>query len=203
MDKKQIAIVGAGIAGLLACKYCLSKGFNPIVFEFESDIGGVWAKTIKTTRLQIPKTMYQFSDYPWPASVTDDFPTQQEMIDYIRSYATHFNLIPHIKLQSRVKGIDYDGPSSNTWSLWNGTGEAFPPEGKWNVTVENAQTATTQVCMHGFYVTFLPANSHTLSASIRGILFFIRLGTIRLLHIINICSGILCIYSIDISTENI
>ncbi|KAJ0432860.1 putative flavin-containing monooxygenase [Helianthus annuus] len=145
MDKKQIAIVGAGIAGLLACKYCLSKGFNPIVFEFESDIGGVWAKTIKTTRLQIPKTMYQFSDYPWPASVTDDFPTQQEMIDYIRSYATHFNLIPHIKLQSRVKGIDYDGPSSNTWSLWNGTGEAFPPEGKWNVTVENAQTATTQV----------------------------------------------------------
>ncbi|MFS8031752.1 putative flavin-containing monooxygenase [Helianthus anomalus] len=56
-----------------------------------------------------------------------------------------FNLIPHIKLQSRVKGIDYDGPSSDTWSLWNGTGEAFPPEDKWHVTVENAQTATTQV----------------------------------------------------------
>lgn len=145
MEKKQIAIVGAGTGGLLACKYCLSKGFNPIVFEFESHIGGVWAKTIKTTRLQIPKSLYQFSDFLWPASVTDDFPTQQQMIDYIRSYATHFNLMPHINFHSRVKGITYDGPSSDAWSLWNGTGEAFPSQGKWNVKVENTQTATTQV----------------------------------------------------------
>nr|GFB27449.1 probable flavin-containing monooxygenase 1 [Tanacetum cinerariifolium] len=40
MEKKQIAIIGAGIAGLVACKYCISKGFKPIVFEFESRIGG-------------------------------------------------------------------------------------------------------------------------------------------------------------------
>ncbi|KAK9057884.1 hypothetical protein SSX86_022723 [Deinandra increscens subsp. villosa] len=151
MEKKQIAIVGAGNSGLMACKYCLSKGFDPIVFDFESDIGGVWAKTIKTTRLQIPKALYEFSDYPWPPSV-DEFPTQQEMIDYIRSYATHFNLISHIKFHSRVKGIDYDGPSSDSWSLWNGTGEAFPPVGKWNVTVENTQTATTQIYTVDFVI---------------------------------------------------
>ncbi|KAI3714195.1 hypothetical protein L1987_72791 [Smallanthus sonchifolius] len=145
MEKKQIAIIGAGISGLLACKYCLSKGFEPIVFEFESDVGGVWIKTIKTTRLQLPKVMYQFSDFPWPPSITDVFPNQQQVHDYIRSYATHFNLMPHIKFHSRVKGIAYDGRSSDAWSLWNGTGEAFPPQGKWNVTVENTQTATTQV----------------------------------------------------------
>lgn len=152
MEKKQIAIVGAGIAGLIACKYCHSKGYNPIVFDMEPSIGGVWAKTIKTTRLQVPKAMYQFTDFPWPASVTDEFPTQREMIDYIRSYATHFNLMPHIKFHSRVKGIDYDGPSSDVWSLWNGTGEAFPPEGKWNVTVENTQTATTKVYAVDFVI---------------------------------------------------
>ncbi|CAI9275763.1 unnamed protein product [Lactuca saligna] len=152
MEKKQVAVVGAGISGILACKYCLSKGFNPIVFELESDIGGVWMKTIKTTRLQTPKLVFQFSDFPWPPSVTDVFPTQQELLDYIRSYATHFDLIPHIKFNSRVKGIRYDGPSSGTWSLWNGTGEPFPPEGKWIVTVDDTQTATTQVYTVDFVI---------------------------------------------------
>ncbi|GJR80878.1 N-oxide-forming dimethylaniline monooxygenase [Tanacetum coccineum] len=144
MEKKQIAIIGAGIAGLVACKYCISKGFEPIVFEFESHIGGVWAKTLKDTRLQIPKSMYQFSDYPWPDSVTDNLPTQQEVIDYFHSYAKHFQLMQHINFCSRVKGISYDGPSSDSWVLWNGTGEPFPPQGKWNITVENTKTATTQ-----------------------------------------------------------
>nr|XP_043607432.1 probable flavin-containing monooxygenase 1 [Erigeron canadensis] len=145
MDKKQVAIVGAGISGLLACKYCLSNGFDPTVFESESDIGGVWAKTIKTTRLQSPKSLYQFSDFPWPDSVPDVFPTQQQILDYIRSYANHFDLLPHIKFDSRVKGINYVGPYSETWSLWNGNGEPFPPQGKWNVTVENTENATIQV----------------------------------------------------------
>ncbi|XP_023740345.1 probable flavin-containing monooxygenase 1 [Lactuca sativa] len=152
MDKKQVAIVGAGISGLLACKYCLTKGFNPIVFESESGIGGVWAKTFKSTRLQAPKPLYQFSDFPWPPSVTDDFPTHQQMLDYFRSYAIHFDLIPHIKLHSRVKGISYDGPSSEPWSLWNSTGEPFPPNGKWNVTVENTETATNQVYTVDFVI---------------------------------------------------
>ncbi|KAK9052123.1 hypothetical protein SSX86_028751 [Deinandra increscens subsp. villosa] len=152
MDKKQIAIIGAGVAGLTACKHCLSKGFNPIVFELESEIGGVWTKTIRTTRLQIPKAMYQFSDFPWPPSVTDTFPTQQEVHDYIRSYAAHFKLVPHINFNSRVKGMSYNGPASDAWSLWNGNGQSFPPEGKWNITVENTQTSTTKVCRVDFVI---------------------------------------------------
>ncbi|KAI7740266.1 hypothetical protein M8C21_000035 [Ambrosia artemisiifolia] len=151
MDKKQVAIVGAGVSGLIACKYCLSKGFDPIVFDTEPDIGGVWAKTIKTSRLQTPKALYQFSDFPWPTSVTDDFPTHLQIMEYIRSYAINFDLIPHIRFRSRVKGIHYDGLWSETWSLWNGTGEPFT-EGKWNVTVENTQTATTQVYTVDFVI---------------------------------------------------
>nr|GEW24593.1 probable flavin-containing monooxygenase 1 [Tanacetum cinerariifolium] len=96
--------------------------------------------------------MYQFSDYPWPASVSEEFPTQQEVLDYFHSYAKHFQLMQHINFCSRVKGISYDGPSSDSWVLWNGTGEPFPPGGKWNITVENTKTATTQVYTVDFVI---------------------------------------------------
>lgn len=120
-----MVIVGAGISGLLACKYCLSKGFNPIVFESQADIGGVWAKTIKTTKLQSFKGAFQFSDFPWPSSVTEDYPTQHQLLNYLRSYATRFDLINHIQFHSLVKGIEYH--------------KTFP-QGKWKVTVENSQS---------------------------------------------------------------
>ncbi|EEF35127.1 probable flavin-containing monooxygenase 1 isoform X2 [Ricinus communis] len=153
--EKQIAIIGAGISGLAACKYTLSKGFKPIVFEARSSIGGVWAKTIKTCCLQTPKQDYQFSDFPWPDSVKEEFPTQQQVMDYLHSYAKHFDLLKHIKFNSKVTGIDYKGPSDEeleSWTLWGGNGEAFSSRGKWNVRVQDNQNLYSQVYQVDFVI---------------------------------------------------
>ncbi|GKV54041.1 hypothetical protein SLEP1_g60551, partial [Rubroshorea leprosula] len=107
--ERTVAIIGAGVSGLIACKYILSKGFHPIVFEAQSSIGGVWSKTIESTKLQTPKELYQFSDFPWPSSVTDDFPNQHQVFDYIQAYARHFDLLKHIKFNNKVVGIEYHG----------------------------------------------------------------------------------------------
>ncbi|KAI3712214.1 hypothetical protein L1987_70765 [Smallanthus sonchifolius] len=145
MEQKQVVIVGAGISGLVACKYCLSKGFNPIIFESQTDIGGVWAKTIRTTRLQTFKGLYQFADFPWSSSMTEDFPKQHQVLTYLRSYATHFDLFKHVQIGCNVKGIEYQGekppPDPSSWANSNGTG-------KWSVTVENTQTDPTSIKMH-------------------------------------------------------
>lgn len=158
-----MAIVGGGISGLLACKYTLSKGYRPIVFESETNIGGVWSRTIKTTKLQTPKEVYQFSDFPWPASVTDQYPDHQQVLDYLQSYARHFDLIPHIRFSSRVVSIDYEGTSDEvmqTWSLWGGNGEPFA-QGKWTITVDDTRNHSTQVYQAEFVILCLGRFSGT------------------------------------------
>ncbi|MBA0751067.1 hypothetical protein Gogos_002435 [Gossypium gossypioides] len=147
MDRK-VAIIGAGISGLLACKYTLSKGFHPIVFESQSTVGGVWTKTVETTKLQTPKPVYQFSDFPWPESVSEDFPDGQKVFDYVNGYAKHFDLVKHIKFNTKVVGIEFEGPNDEeiqAWSLWGGNGEPFGSKGKWKVVVEDLVTLSTEI----------------------------------------------------------
>ncbi|KAJ0014374.1 hypothetical protein Pint_19767 [Pistacia integerrima] len=153
--EKKIAIIGAGISGLLACKYVLSKGFHPIVFEARSSIGGVWIKTVETTKIQTPKPAYQFSDFPWPSSVTVDFPSQHQVLDYIKSYAHHFDLLKHIKFNTKVVGIEYEGGSDEeigSWSSWNGSGTPFSSQGKWKVVAEDIQSHSTEVYQVDFVI---------------------------------------------------
>ncbi|XP_065873514.1 probable flavin-containing monooxygenase 1 isoform X2 [Euphorbia lathyris] len=142
--KKKIGIIGAGISGLLACKHTMEKGFEPIVFEARSDIGGVWNQTIQSTKLQVPKFYYQFTDFPWPSSVQETFPDHKQVLEYLRAYAQHFNIVPRIKFNTRVKSIDYVNSSSEYedmvgMELWGGTGFAFSPAGKWEVSFQDAR----------------------------------------------------------------
>ncbi|PON78490.1 Flavin monooxygenase-like [Trema orientale] len=152
---RKIAIIGAGISGVLACKYVLSKGFEPIVFESRSGIGGLWTKTIETTKLQTPKPVYQFSDFPWPSSATELFPDQHQVLDYVESYARHFDLLKHIKFNSVVRSLEYEGPSEEEmghWALWGGDGEAFASRGKWTLLVEEEDTKVVEVYKVDFVI---------------------------------------------------
>lgn len=146
-SKKKIAIIGAGISGLLACKHAVEKGFNPVVLEARDTIGGVWSTTIDSTKLQTPKDYFQFSDFPWPDSVSETFPDHNQVMDYIRSYAHHFDIFQNIKFNSKVIQIDYSSSSADSidmscWTRWGGSGEAFSPTGKWTLVVENILNPT-------------------------------------------------------------
>ncbi|KAI8553909.1 hypothetical protein RHMOL_Rhmol05G0053000 [Rhododendron molle] len=154
--ERKVAIIGAGISGLLACKYALSKGHHPTVFKAQSGLGGVWTKTVEITKLQIPKPFYQFSDFPWPDSVTEVFPDQNQVLEYIESYARQFDLLHHIRFDTKVVCIDYEGASSEVqqaWALWGGTGEAFDSKGgKWYITIQDTKSLSTEVCQFDFVI---------------------------------------------------
>ncbi|KAL8141008.1 hypothetical protein V2J09_007029 [Rumex salicifolius] len=148
---KKMGIVGSGISGLLACKHLVEKGFDPVVFEAKGSIGGVWAsQTIDSTKLQTPKSYYQFSDFPWPTSVQDDFPHHTNVLDYLTSYALHFNLFPYIKFNSNVVSIDYktDPKTQTQTEFW----EPFLVSPRWNVLVQDTCTNIIKVYEFDFVI---------------------------------------------------
>ncbi|XP_062098794.1 probable flavin-containing monooxygenase 1 isoform X1 [Humulus lupulus] len=144
MAERKIAIIGAGISGLLACKHCLEKkGLDPVVFEAQSNIGGVWSKTIESTKLQTPRPFYQFSDFAWPPSVKATFPDHNQVLDYLHSYASHFKIFHKINFNTKVIDISYSY-SESIWDFWGGSGEPFSP-GKWNVTVQDSRNPSAPI----------------------------------------------------------
>ncbi|XP_074353888.1 putative flavin-containing monooxygenase 1 [Apium graveolens] len=152
----HIFSIGVGISGIAACKYSKSKGFIPIVFESETSVGGVWRKTISTTRLPNPKQHYQFSDFPWPPSVKEEFSSQVQVFQYLESHANHFDLLQHIRFGCLVVSIRYDGPSDEkirAWSLWGGKGDPnFNTKGKCHVIVKDQKALSTEVYQVSFVI---------------------------------------------------
>ncbi|MCL7038805.1 hypothetical protein MKW94_019958 [Papaver nudicaule] len=145
MERRVIGIIGAGVSGLLACKYVLEKGFEPIVFESQPGLGGVWTHTPETTKLQSSKQAYQFSDFPWPSSVKEEYPNHNLVLKYLESYAFHLGLLPYIKFNTKVININYcsvqEGEDDfHAWSHCGGTtdGSWSNPKGKWEITTTNA-----------------------------------------------------------------
>ncbi|KAL3655176.1 hypothetical protein CASFOL_000962 [Castilleja foliolosa] len=139
-ENYQVAIIGAGLSGILACKHTIESGFNPIIFEARNNLGGVWSSTIDSTKLQTPKDYFQFSDFSWPENVSETFPNHNHVLEYITSYAHRFDVASRIKFNSKVISVDYVSSSDNnmrSWDLWGGNGEAFSNTGKWNVVVQN------------------------------------------------------------------
>ncbi len=108
----DVAIIGAGWSGLLACKYCLAEGLRPIVLESRDCIGGVWhytdderyAGVMKTTRTTSSRCLTEISDFPMPADYPD-FPSHPQISAYLDAYCSHFFLNGHIALNQHVERI--------------------------------------------------------------------------------------------------
>jgi len=99
----RVAVVGAGIAGLVTAKVLRDDGFDVVVFEKGPAVGGVWleSRTYPGLRTNNSRDTYAFSDHPYSRS-SDVFPTAEQVRAYIDSYVERFGLGPVVRLSTEV-----------------------------------------------------------------------------------------------------
>lgn len=168
-------MIGAGPAGLVAGRELIRAGMDVAIFEAQCEVGGVWvydettdkdplglsredatySSLYQSLRTNIPRDLMAFLDYPFDSSGGGydhwpRFPHHSCVLDYLRSFASNFQLTPRIKFNRRVAGLS----KKDRWQV-----ETLSPDG----TIENSKFDAVIVCT-GHYscprVPELPGTEH-------------------------------------------
>ena len=115
-------VIGAGPSGLTALKNLRAAGLDAEALEREDDIGGNWyfgsptSRVFASTRLISSRRLTEYVDYPmprhWPA-----YPDHRRCLDYLRAYARHFDLLPHIRTHAAVESLAPRGGPGAGWRV--------------------------------------------------------------------------------------
>lgn len=103
-------VIGAGPAGLAAVKSLKEAGLQVQAVEKHADLGGQWlygaegSAVYASTHLISSKRTTAFADFPmpddWPA-----YPDHARVLRYLRDFATHFDLRPLIRFNTKVERL--------------------------------------------------------------------------------------------------
>lgn len=125
---ERVAVIGGGPAGIAVTRYLISEGFDPVVFERGSRLGGQWTGEAgssgvwPTLHTNTSRTMTAFSDLPLRSDAV--FPGNQEVQAYLEEYAERFGVTGRVRLDRPVRRL---ARSSGGWSLTFDDGaEEFP-----------------------------------------------------------------------------
>ncbi|CAF3828287.1 unnamed protein product [Adineta steineri] len=116
--QKNVAIIGAGVSGLVSAVHMYRAGIQPIVFDKASDLGGMWNVNIRpcwnSMQTNISKFSTALSDFAWPKD-TPLFPNQKDVYVYLTNYIQQS--LPNkdiFRFNTQVKNITY---SNNKWTI--------------------------------------------------------------------------------------
>ncbi|KAI2470462.1 FAD/NAD(P)-binding domain-containing protein [Annulohypoxylon bovei var. microspora] len=123
MEDIKIAVIGLGPAGLTALKTLREEGFDVVAFERRDKIGGLWAfsdsavftSAVDETVCNVSKFASGFSDYPL-AEDYPPYPTAPQMQEHFSSYASHFHLLDHVRLNTTVRRVTRN-TSEDAWDV--------------------------------------------------------------------------------------
>ncbi|XP_024031304.1 probable indole-3-pyruvate monooxygenase YUCCA3, partial [Morus notabilis] len=119
-------IVGSGPSGLAVAAGLKQVGVPFIILERANCIASLWQhRTYDRLRLHLPKQFCQLPGFPFPENFPE-YPTKYQFIDYLESYAKHFDINP--LFNETVQSAKYD----ETFRLWRVK------------TVSNGQTAEVE-----------------------------------------------------------
>lgn len=119
----DVAVVGAGFAGLYLLHKLRKSNFSVKVFEAEADVGGTWYRNrYPGLRCDVESLQYCYSfseDLEKEWNWTERFATQAEILRYIRHVADRFDLRRDVILETSVKSAEFI-ESEGRWRLTAG-----------------------------------------------------------------------------------
>src|SRR5438128_2568723 len=121
--RHEHAILGAGFSGLGVAAAFKRHGVPIEVFEAADDLGGNWYHGVyDTVHIISSRKTTEYTDYPMPASYPD-FPSAEQMLDYLRSFADHLALREHIAFNTRVVRVAPHDSQGQAWDVPLANGE--------------------------------------------------------------------------------
>ncbi|MGV0818162.1 flavin-containing monooxygenase [Martelella sp. AMO21009] len=128
MEKKDVLIVGAGIAGLRTLYSVRKAGFDVKVLEASDELGGVWNHNrYPGARCDVESYDYSYSFSPeleqeW--TWTERYPRQPEILSYLNHVADRFDLRRSIVFNARVTSAEYDEEGA-VWKVTTESGDTY------------------------------------------------------------------------------
>jgi 4-hydroxyacetophenone monooxygenase len=112
-----VAIIGAGMSGIVTGHRLGQAGVPYVVLEKNDDVGGTWFENqYPGCQVDIPNHIYSYSfaqTSEWP----NHFSPQKVLLDYFRQCADEFGVRPHIRFGTQVVRADFDDDRQ----VWNVT----------------------------------------------------------------------------------
>jgi thioredoxin reductase len=118
MKRHRVCIVGGGASGLVCARVLSSDEYNcePTIFEQNPFFGGQWhydpdglsptTAVYKNLKTNLPCSVMQFSDFPFPNSEPESYVGYKEMQQYLNAYTEKYQLLKYILLNTNVNSID-------------------------------------------------------------------------------------------------
>ncbi len=121
-----VAIIGAGMSGILAGIRLKQAGVPFVILEKNHDVGGTWLEnTYPGARVDVSNAFYSYSfaqKTDWPKH----YSTQDVLLDYFRDVAGEYGIREHVRFNTEVLEAAFD-EASGSWRLQvrgaNGVGE--------------------------------------------------------------------------------
>jgi len=102
-DDVEVAVIGAGQAGLTMGYFLARQGRRFVIFERADSSGSAWRERWESLTLFTPRRYSALPGLPFPGD-PDGYPTRDEVIAYLERFAETFQL--PIELNSEVKKLD-------------------------------------------------------------------------------------------------
>ena len=123
----DVAVVGAGFAGMYLLYLLRERGFSTVVFETADDVGGTWYwNRYPGARCDVRSIDYSYSFDPeleqeWVWS--EKYATQPEILRYAQHVADRYDLRRDIRFETRVASAVFD-EAVERWTVSTDGGEA-------------------------------------------------------------------------------